>query len=86
MTLLAAATYNVSSRLVLDCGGYFAVYGDLPRFTFAAGVTYSVADLYHPHGTRPPNTSVIFKLPPSPAPPAHLKNCKVRCQARWEDQ
>lgn len=49
MTLLGAATYNVSSRLVLDAGGYFAVYGQLPRFTFFTGVTYSVADLYRRH-------------------------------------
>jgi hypothetical protein len=49
MTLLGAATYNVSTRLVLDAGGYFAAYGHLPRFTFFTGVTYSVADLYHRH-------------------------------------
>ena len=46
MTLLAAATYNVSSRLVVDGGAYLAAYGDLPRITFFSGVTYSVADLY----------------------------------------
>ena len=49
MTLLAAPTYNVSSRLVLDAGAYVAAYGDLPRITFFAGVTYSIADLYHLH-------------------------------------
>jgi hypothetical protein len=49
MTLLFAATYNVSSRLVLDGGEYTAVYGNLPRVTFFTGVTYSVADLYHLH-------------------------------------
>jgi len=51
MILLASALYSVSPRLVLDCGGYFSVYGNFPRFTFAAGLTYSVADLYHhrPH-------------------------------------
>ncbi|HEY2460379.1 MAG TPA: transporter [Candidatus Acidoferrum sp.] len=47
LTLLGAATYNVSSRLVLDGGAYFAVYGQLPRVTFFGGVTYSVTDLYH---------------------------------------
>jgi hypothetical protein len=52
MTLLNAATYNISSRLVLDGGAYFAAYGQLPRVTFFAGVTYSVADLYHLHGSR----------------------------------
>jgi len=51
MILLASALYSVSPRLVIDCGGYFGVYGNFPTFTFAAGVTYSVADLYHhrPH-------------------------------------
>src|SRR6266446_2396801 len=49
MTLLNAATYNMSSRLVLDGGAYFAAYGQLPRFTVFAGVTYSVANLYHLH-------------------------------------
>src|SRR2546427_3812258 len=52
MTLLNAATYNVSSRLVLDGGAYFAVYGQLPRVTVFAGVTYSVANLYHLHPTH----------------------------------
>ena len=49
LALLLAATYNVSPRLVLDVGEYTAVYGDLPRVTFFAGVTYSIADLYHLH-------------------------------------
>jgi hypothetical protein len=49
MVILLAATYNVSSRLVLDAGEYTAVYGSLPRITFFAGVTYSIADLYHVH-------------------------------------
>jgi hypothetical protein len=52
MTLLNAATYNLSSRLVLDGGAYFAAYGQLPRFTVFAGVTYSIANLYHLHPTR----------------------------------
>jgi hypothetical protein len=54
MTLLNAATYNVTSRLVLDGGVYFAVYGSLPRATFFAGLTYSVADLYHLHPAQRP--------------------------------
>ncbi len=52
MTLLGAGTYNVSSRLVLDGGAYFAVYGNLPRVTFFGGVTYSIANLYHLHPAR----------------------------------
>jgi hypothetical protein len=47
MTIMGAATYNVSTRLVLDTGVYFAVYGHLPRATFFSGITYSVADLHH---------------------------------------
>jgi hypothetical protein len=49
MTVLEAVAFSPSPRLVLDAGGYFAVYGNLPRFTFAAGVTYAIADLYHLH-------------------------------------
>jgi len=52
MTLLNAATYNMSSRLVLDGGAYFAAYGQLPRITVFAGVTYSIANLYHLHSPR----------------------------------
>lgn len=51
MFVLLAATYNVKSRLVLDTGEYTAVYGNFPRVTFFAGVTYSIADLYHVHRT-----------------------------------
>jgi hypothetical protein len=46
LTILQALTYNISTRLVLDGGCYFAARGDLPRATFVAGVTYSVANLY----------------------------------------
>jgi hypothetical protein len=53
MILLAAPTYNLSSRLVLDGGTYVAVYGNLPRATFFLGLTYSIADLYHLHSPRP---------------------------------
>jgi hypothetical protein len=52
MTLLAAPTYNLSSRLVFDGGAYVAVYGNLPRVTFFLGLTYSVADLYHLHSAH----------------------------------
>jgi hypothetical protein len=52
MVILGAVTYSPSPRLVLDCGGYFAVYGNLPRFTFAAGLTYAVADVYHLRSRR----------------------------------
>ena len=47
MTFLNAAIYNLSPRLVLDGGAYVAAYGQLPRVTVFAGVTYSVANLYH---------------------------------------
>ena len=49
MTILNAATYNMWPRLVLDGGAYFAAYGPLPRITVFAGVTYSIANLYHLH-------------------------------------
>ena len=52
MTLLAAGTYTVRSRLVLDGGAYFAIYGILPRVTLFSGVTYSVADLYNLRSSR----------------------------------
>jgi hypothetical protein len=47
MVVLLAATYNVKPRLILDTGVYTSVYGNFPRVTFFAGVTYSIADLYH---------------------------------------
>lgn len=46
MTFLAAPTYSVSPRLVVDAGAYVAIYGSLPRVTFFFGVTYAVGDLY----------------------------------------
>jgi hypothetical protein len=52
LTVLNAATYNFSPRLVLDCGVFLAVYGNIPRANFIAGVTYSIADLYHLHPQR----------------------------------
>jgi hypothetical protein len=39
------STATVKPRLVLDGGINFTVYGNLPRATFFAGVTYSIADL-----------------------------------------
>jgi hypothetical protein len=51
MTILAAPTYNFSSRLVFDGGAYIAAYGNFPRVTFFLGLTYSVADLYRRHHT-----------------------------------
>src|SRR6266853_723343 len=53
MTLLNAATYSLSPRLVLDGGAYIAVYGQLPRFTAFAGLTYSIANLYRLHSRHP---------------------------------
>ena len=50
MTIMGAATYNLSSRLVVDTGIYVAAYGQLPRVTFFSGVTYSIADLYQRRG------------------------------------
>lgn len=47
MVILLAATYNLKPRLILDAGVYTAAYGNYPRVTFFAGVTYSIADLYH---------------------------------------
>jgi hypothetical protein len=47
LTLLAAPTYALRPWLVLDAGAYYAVYGNLPRVTLFAGVTYAIADLYH---------------------------------------
>lgn len=52
LTVLNAATYNVTPRLVLDCGVFLAAYGNVPRANFEAGVTYSIADLYHLHTRR----------------------------------
>jgi hypothetical protein len=51
MTLMGAATYSFSSRCIFDSGVYVAGYGQLPRVTYFAGVTYSIGDLY-PHQPR----------------------------------
>ena len=47
LTVMGAALYNVSPRLILVCGAYVAAYGQLPRVTFFGGLTYSIADFYH---------------------------------------
>ncbi|OLB37483.1 MAG: hypothetical protein AUH11_08490 [Acidobacteria bacterium 13_2_20CM_57_17] len=62
MTLLNAATYSLSPRLVLDGGAYVAAYGQLPRVTVFAGVTYSIANLYH---LRPSHRSSSASISPS---------------------
>ncbi len=49
---LAAATYTVRPRLVLDCGMAARITGDIPNATFVAGFTYSIARLYRGH-SRP---------------------------------
>jgi len=46
---LAAATYAVQPRLVLDFGMAAKITGDIPDATFIAGFTYSIAGLYHRH-------------------------------------
>ena len=53
LTLLAAPTYNFSSRLVFDGGAYYMVYGNSPHLTSFMELTYSVGDLYHRHRARP---------------------------------
>ena len=62
MTLLNAATYSLSPRLVLDGGAYVAAYGQLPRVTVFAGVTYSIANLCH---LRPSHRSSSASISPS---------------------
>jgi hypothetical protein len=49
---LAAATYTMRPRLVLDCGMAARITGDIPSATFVAGFTYSIAGLYRGH-SRP---------------------------------
>jgi hypothetical protein len=66
MVILLAATYSPSSRLVLDIGEYTGVYGNFPRVTFFAGVTYSIADLYHRHRTSPEASQVLSAAPTQP--------------------
>src|SRR5215510_14193478 len=52
LTLLAAPIYNLSSRLVFDGGAYYTTYRNVPHITIFLGLTYSVADLYHPRRAR----------------------------------
>lgn len=46
MEILFAPTFSPRSWMVLDAGAYYGVYGNYPRWTIFAGVTYSIADLY----------------------------------------
>src|SRR5882757_7703581 len=46
-SLLAAVTYQLKPRLVLDSGMNFGLRGDIPRAAYFVGVTYSIFDLYH---------------------------------------
>jgi hypothetical protein len=52
MTILAAPTFSVSSRLVLDAGAYVAIYGKLTRVTYFFGLTYAVGDAYRQRRRR----------------------------------
>jgi len=52
MVVLAAATYSPSPRLVIDAGGYVAVYGNFPRVTGFVGFTYAISNLYHLHAAH----------------------------------
>ena len=47
VSTLWALSYNVSSRCVLDAAVSFGLEGDVPDRTYLAGITYSIADLYH---------------------------------------
>lgn len=44
---ILSATYTARPRLVFDIGMMGRLTGPIPRTMFMAGVTYSVADLYH---------------------------------------
>jgi len=46
---LAAATYAVQPRLILDFGMAARITGHIPDAIFIAGFTYSITDLYHRH-------------------------------------
>ena len=56
MEILGAFTYNVTPRLVLDCGALVTAYGHEPRMIGIFGFTYSISDLYHFHRERPSRT------------------------------
>jgi hypothetical protein len=49
---LAAATYTVRPRLVLDFGMAARITGDIPDATFIAGFTYSIAGWYRRYPKR----------------------------------
>lgn len=51
---IVSATYTARPRLVFDVGMMDRLTGPIPHAMFMAGVTYSVAELYHPgrrHGS-----------------------------------
>lgn len=61
---ILSGTYTARPRLVFDIGIMGRLTGTIPRGMFMAGVTYSVADLYHPRrrhdsrgGDAPPTTA-----------------------------
>ena len=45
--ILASAIYTAKPRLVFDVGLSARITGDIPHVMFIAGLTYSIADLYH---------------------------------------
>ena len=47
MQNLWAVSYTLRSRLVLDSAVQFRVTGNVPRFVYLGGFTYSIADVYH---------------------------------------
>jgi len=49
LLLLAAVTYQVNKRVVLDSGVRVGLTHDASREGFFAGMTLGVADLYHRH-------------------------------------
>jgi hypothetical protein len=52
--LIVSATYTARSRLVFDIGMMGRLAGPIPHAMFMGGVTYSVAELYHPHRQHSP--------------------------------
>lgn len=47
VSTLWALSYGISSRCVLDAAVSFGLDGEVPDRTYLAGITYSIADLYH---------------------------------------
>ena len=46
LSVLAAVTYNVAPRFVLDSGLSITAFGNLPRAIVVSGITYSIADVH----------------------------------------